>query len=413
MTKSSPKATEELGVDIVFDAREPSEFISFVRDQGRVHSTITPTPNHSRTRAFIKIQDGCDRFCSYCIVPYVRGKPTSRPLLDILNETATHAKSGVLEIVLTGIQVASYGEDIGTVSSLTEGIALQKYANVPVKREACLQSKHMVHVYSCEAGATELQATRPVHEVCERTHGYEAMVSKRKQCGSTNLSILLEQVLQTTNIPRVRLSSLEPHAITNEFLHVAATFPALCDHFHLSLQSGCDTTLAQMNRRYTTIDYAKIVAKIRDIRPAAAITTDIIVGFPGETDAHFTESLAFVQAMEFAQVHVFEYSKRDGTPAATMPGQVPDAIKTDRGKQMRTLAKKLTQNFYQIQVGKTMPVLFEQKKDGMWQGRTSNYCPVSVCSKIDLANTIQPVNITACTLQSLQGEAQNIQEEYL
>ena len=324
-----------LGIDFVFDARNPDAFVQKIFEMGARAGDLSPTTHKTRTRAFVKIQDGCDRFCAYCIVPYVRGNPKSRPVVNILGEIKGLITSGVQEIVLTGIQVASYGED----------------------------------------------------------------------SGDTNLVALMQQILSLNGLQRLRLSSIEPCAITDEFLTVTALSPVLCDHFHLSLQSGSDSVLQRMNRRYTTTEYAKIAESLRKILPNVALTTDIIVGFPGETDEEFNESLAFVQKIGFARVHVFEYSKREGTVAAALPNQVPDSIKSERSKQMRGLAAALQLDFYNAQVGKTIPipVLFETQKAGKWQGHTSNYCPVQAKFDNNLSNTIQQVNITGYTQDGLEG----------
>ena len=336
--KDSAAMAQTLGIDCIFDARSPESFIQKVSEMDEGAGDCALLSHRNRTRAFVKIQDGCDRFCAYCIVPYVRGKPKSRPVADILAEINMLIADGVQEIVLTGIQVASYGEDIG----------------------------------------------------------------------DTNLSVLMGRILTLEGLQRLRLSSIEPCAVTGEFLAVAASSPALCDHFHLSLQSGSDTVLQRMNRRYTTAQYVRIAAQLRQIAPDVALTTDIIVGFPGETDQEFEESLAFVQKIGFARVHVFEYSKREGTVAASMPGHVPDSVKSERSERMRRMAETLQldfyRDFYTAQVGKIIPVLFETKKAGKWTGHTSNYCPVQVISDINLSNTIGQVAVTAYGPHGLEGE---------
>ena len=342
MAKSDPTAAVVLGVDFIFDARSPEAFLSFVSEMHRTQGSaqiqdlysaksFTPT----RTRAFLKIQDGCDRFCSYCIVPYVRGKPISRSVSDVITEARSLIANGTQEIVLTGIQVASYGEDTS----------------------------------------------------------------------NDNLISLLSQISDLTNLKRLRLSSIEPCIINSDFLALISSSSILCDHFHLSLQSGCDTTLARMNRRYTSAKYAEIVASIRNVRPSAAITTDIIVGFPGETDEEFAQTLTFVQKINFARIHVFEYSKREGTPAATFAGQIEENVKTKRSRELRELALMQQKDFYQTQIGDIVPVLFESSKTAnKWQGYTSNYCPVEVICDANIANTILGVKITAFSQNGLEGE---------
>jgi len=251
---------------------------------------------------------------------------------DILAEAVALITGGVREIVLTGIQVASYGEDTGT-----------------------------------------------------------------------SLAELIYQVSALDGVARLRLSSIEPCAVDDGFLAAVQSSQVLCDHFHLSLQSGCDATLRRMNRRYTTAQYEEITKHLRNIRPNAALTTDIIVGFPGETDDEFDQSLAFVQKIGFSHVHVFEYSKREGTPAAIFTNQVPDNVKSERSEKMRNLAVKLQQKFFSTQIGSTANVLFETSKiPGKWLGHTGNYCPVTVNCEINLSNIVCQVKILACTSE-LEG----------
>ena len=327
------------GADFVFDTRKPEELLikleEILADKAYSRAAIQANDTTSeRTRAFIKIQDGCDRFCAYCIVPYVRGPITSRPPSDILSEAAEHIRRGAQEIVLTGIQVAAYGYDTG----------------------------------------------------------------------GTTLPVLIKQ-LASQGPKRLRLSSIDPWAVDDEFLAVVAESPTLCSHFHLSLQSGCDRTLARMNRRCTTAEYANAAEKLKAIRPNLALTTDIIVGFPGETDDDFKESLHFAKEMGFSQIHVFEYSPRAGTPAASFPDQVPSQVKTARGAEMRTLAQSLKQQFLCTQIGRVVPVLFEtaSREPSTWQGHTDNYCMVKA-SGANLANTLMDVLITDITDDGLIGK---------
>ncbi|MCL2839445.1 MAG: tRNA (N(6)-L-threonylcarbamoyladenosine(37)-C(2))-methylthiotransferase MtaB [Defluviitaleaceae bacterium] len=332
MAKNDPNIAQTIGADYVFDAREPEMFLTRVKALSHeVQSHINSESivfKTSRTRSFIKIQDGCDRFCAYCIVPYVRGLPKSRPMSDILEEAEKLIAGGTLELVLTGIQVASYGDDLG----------------------------------------------------------------------SENLAILIKNIATLKGLKRLRLSSIDPCVVDDNFLDVVKTLPVLCSHFHLSLQSGCNTTLTAMNRRYTTVQYVKAIEDLRKLRPNAAITTDIIVGFPNESDLHFQESLNFVREMKFAQVHVFEYSQREGTPAATFTGQISSGVKSERSKLMRELALSLQKDFLHKQVGKTLPVLFESKQ----RGHTENYC--TVLAENALSNTIQNVKITESKSELLFGD---------
>lgn len=288
-------------------------------------------PTH-RTRAFLKVQDGCDRFCAYCIVPYVRGALTSLPAAQAVSQARELVRAGYKEIVLTGIQLAAYGKDKG--------------------------------------GAPR-----------------------------SGLVGLIEQIAGISGLPRLRLSSLEPCAVDEEFLAALARLPAVCEHFHLSLQSGCDATLARMNRRYTTTEYARTVQALRAIFPRCAITTDIIAGFPGETDADHAQSIAFVREMGFSRVHVFPFSQREGTAAASFPMQVAADIKKNRAAQMLELAADLQREFLTAQAGMPHEVLFETPHFG----HTRNYCPVRV-SQAQEPNTIKNVHITGLQDEAMIGE---------
>jgi threonylcarbamoyladenosine tRNA methylthiotransferase MtaB len=324
------------GADFVFDTRQPECLLAVLEKRfGKVEkNTIVETVSGSKTRAFIKVQDGCDRFCAYCIVPYVRGKPVSYPVADILQKIKDLVQSGTKEIVLTGIQLSSYGKNI------TDNIT------------------------------------------------------------KTSLPKLIREITTfAPDLQRLRLSSLDPRAIDDEFLETVTQTPILCDHFHLSLQSGCDDTLIRMNRKYTTGDYDKIVERLRQIRPSAAITTDIIVGFPGESEHDFEKSLAFVESMGFARVHVFPYSLREGTKAATLPDPVPPGIKKARNIKMLALAAVLKERFLSAQIGKQAEVLMETPT----QGHTRNYCMVCTVSPAK-PNTLVHVHITGHNNDGLIGE---------
>ncbi|MCL2404730.1 MAG: tRNA (N(6)-L-threonylcarbamoyladenosine(37)-C(2))-methylthiotransferase MtaB [Defluviitaleaceae bacterium] len=336
----SAESIMQAGADFVFDTRKPEDLLVKLEQLFTANTRACNNCNITaeRTRAFIKIQDGCDRFCAYCIVPYVRGPVVSRPIADILAEADACIRHGALEIVLTGIQVAAYGYDTGN-NKITLPLLIKRIAELGPKR--------------------------------------------------------------------LRLSSIDPWAIDDDFIAVVSDYPTLCSHFHLSLQSGADATLARMNRRYTTAQYASAAAKLKNLRPDMALTTDIIVGFPGESDNDFEQSLQFVKHMGFSRIHVFEYSPRAGTPAADMPDQVPSNIKATRGQTMRATAKSLEQQFLNSQVGKQVQVLFESEcKDSScedkstWQGHTGNYCLVKT-SGIDLANNLKYVRITGITNDGL------------
>ncbi|MCX8129304.1 MAG: tRNA (N(6)-L-threonylcarbamoyladenosine(37)-C(2))-methylthiotransferase MtaB [Clostridia bacterium] len=262
-----------------------------------------------RTRAFLKIQEGCNQFCAYCIIPYARGPIRSRVPEEILSEVKKLAAAGFKEVVLTGIHISSYGKDIGKTSLL--------------------------------------EIIKEVHEV--------------------------------NGIERIRLGSLEPTIVDNEFINTVKNLEKLCPHYHLSLQSGCDGTLRRMNRKYTVEEYRDVVKLLRDNFSDVAVTTDVMVGFPGETDEEFDMTYSFLKDISFAQMHVFKYSPRKGTPAASFPDQVSPDKKEERSKKLILLSKEKTLEFNTRFLGNTMKVLLEQAvpgKRGVLEGLTSNYIKV-------------------------------------
>lgn len=287
-----------------------------------------------RTRALLKVQDGCQNFCSYCIIPYARGLCRSIPVEEAAREAARLEGEGYCEIVITGIEVSSYGIDLPDKPSLAQLIA-----------GVCGAAPHT----------------------------------------------------------RIRLSSLEPRTITPEFLRDIAPYQNLCPHFHLSLQSGCDATLQRMNRKYSAQRYAQSVALLQQAYPGCGVTTDLIVGFPGETRADFAASLAFIQACRLAQVHIFPYSRRKGTPAYDMEGQIPREERETRAQEAAIVAKELHQSFLQSKIGQCLPVLFEQEKDGLYSGFSPEYCPVHAPGQ-DLHNKLCTVRITGCGPGHLLGQ---------
>lgn len=263
----------------------------------------------SRTRAFIKIQEGCSQFCSYCIIPYARGPVRSRDKDDVLREIRSLAENGFKEIILVGIHVASYGIDLE----------------------------------------------------------------------NTSLEDLINAADKIDGVERIRLSSIEPMTLNQDFIDKIKNAEKLCHHFHISLQSGCDATLWRMNRKYTTAQFKSIVEGLRAAFDDVAVTTDIMVGFPGETDEEFEDTVKFVNEISFADAHVFQYSQRRGTPAAKRPCQIPPDIKEKRSKIIIEAAKKSRDAFIDRFLGKTMRVLFEQPAaDGLFEGKTDNYITVHV-----------------------------------
>ena len=278
------------------------------------------------TRANVKVQDGCNQFCSYCIIPYARGRVRSRKTEDVLAEVHTLASNGYQEIVLTGIHLSSYGIDTGE-----------------------------------------------------------------------NLLELIRAVHQVEGILRIRLGSLEPRIITREFAEGIAALPKMCPHFHLSLQSGCNTTLKRMNRRYTAEEYYEKCELLREVFDHPALTTDVIVGFPGETEEEFRESKAFLEKVNFYETHIFKYSRRQGTKAAEMKDQVPEPVKTERSNQLIALGKVNKKAFEDRLIGQTVEVLMEEEiqRDGeTWQiGHTREYVKVGRKTEENLANQLINVEI--------------------
>ena len=286
-----------------------------------------------RTRAFVKIQDGCNRFCSYCIIPYARGRVRSRRPEDITAELTRLAANGYKEVVLVGINLTAYGQDC-----------------------------------------------------------------------NLNIADAVDAACAVDGIERVRLGSLEPDFITDEIIARLKAQPKLCPQFHLALQSGCDATLKRMNRHYTIEEYADLCSRLRHFFPDCAITTDVMVGFPGETEEEFESTCRFVESIRFAQAHVFAYSRRAGTRADKFPNQLDNAEKRRRSKIMQTICNKSANAYAANYVGKTVWVLLETPyPDGTIDGHTDTYLTVVVKSA-QPEGTLLPVKITACKGDTLYGE---------
>ena len=285
-----------------------------------------------RTRAMLKVEDGCVNFCTYCIIPYARGPVRSLPLETAAAQTRQLRAEGYRELVLTGIEISSWGHDLKNGTSLID---------------------------------------------------------------------LLEAVSAAAGDMRLRLGSLEPRTITEDFCRRAAKLPNLCPHFHLSLQSGCDATLKRMNRRYDTARFYQSVRLLNEYFDRPAVTTDLITGFPGETEEEFTQTLAFIEKCGFAAMHIFPYSIRPGTKAAAMP-QLTAAVKEERAARAAQVAHRMHQTYLAGCVGKAYPVLFEQEKDGLYTGHAPNYMAVAVQGR-ELHNQVREVTITACNGETLSG----------
>lgn len=330
-SKAAEKASGETDVSMADgmeqeDAREfvPSALLDLTRVTEYENMNIRGTAEH--TRAFLKVQDGCNQFCSYCIIPYARGRIRSRRLEDVQAEVRGLAAAGYREIVLTGIHLSSYGLDFGTE---------EKTPEAPFG------------------------------------HG---------------LQRLILALAEIPGIERIRLGSLEPRIITKGFVEALAGCHKICPHFHLSLQSGCDTVLKRMNRHYTTQEYLNKCQLLREGFEQPAITTDVIVGFPGETEEEFAATMAFVEQVHFYEMHVFPYSRRQGTVADRMPGQVPEQVKKERSHQMLALAERMSQEYRDSFVGREVSVLLEEPgEDGYMVGYTKEYIRVQKAAGPELA----------------------------
>lgn len=286
----------------VADVSKQKEFLDF--------GDVTYT---EKNRAVIKVQDGCNMFCSYCLIPYARGRIRSRKIENVVSEIEKIAKQGIKEVVITGIHVASYGKDFDN-----ENIRLIN---------------------------------------------------------------LLEEINKIEGIERIRLSSLEPTIVDEKFAQRLAKLEKICDHFHLSLQSGCDATLKRMNRKYTTARYKEATEILRKFYPNANFTTDVIVGFPGETDEEFNQTYKFLKEIEFYKMHIFKYSPRKGTVAEKLPNQVDGNIKEERSKKLIELSNNMQNEKNSQYIGKTVKVLFEEYENGYYKGHTTNYMVVKVKEK--------------------------------
>ena len=348
--QTHPDDVEKLGVDLISGTGDRTGFVDLLErewsdrqpitalDDAFQRRTFEPLPAgglEGRTRAMLKMEDGCVNFCSYCIIPYARGRVRSLPLDGCVRQARELEAAGYREIVLTGIEISSWGQDLEGKPELIEAI------------EAICQG--------------------------------------------------------LSPDTRVRLGSLEPRTITPDFCRRAAALPNLCPHFHLSMQSGCDTVLARMNRKYDSNRYYESVKFLHEVYDRPAITTDLIVGFPGETEEEFQQTLDFIQKCAFSAMHIFPYSKRPGTPAAKLPGQVLNAVKEERAHRAAQIARTMQDAYLDSWVGETVPVLFEEERDGLWRGHTTRYCEVTVQSAQPLHNQLRQVRLTGRDGGALQG----------
>lgn len=334
-TKEAQALVDE-SIDIVIGNNKKHELVPLLREYEASHRKMACVAdiNHEKqayeelslsrtaehTRAFIKVQDGCNQFCTYCIIPFARGRVRSRELPDVLQEIRTLAKSGYREVVLTGIHLSSYGVDNG---------------------------ESLLH--------------------------------------------LIEAVHELEGIERIRLGSLEPRIVTDAFAKRLSELPKICPHFHLSLQSGCDTVLSRMNRRYDTAEYEVGCALLRRYFEHPAITTDVIVGFPGETDEEFETTERYLERIHFYEMHIFQYSRREGTKAAAMPDQVPEAVKKERSEKLLALGHRMSEEFRRYYLGRQVTALLEEEflygGKRYYTGYTKEYVKVAVETEKDLSNT--------------------------
>ena len=322
-------------LDLVEQAYEEKRRYTLLDDalRRRQFEVLAPGGQEGRTRAMLKVEDGCTNFCTYCIIPYARGPVRSLPMDLACEQVAQLRKEGYRELVITGIEISSYGRDLA---------------------------------------------------------------------GDVSLIDLLEAISPVAGEMRLRLGSLEPRTITEDFCRRAAKLPNLCPHFHLSLQSGCDATLKRMNRKYDSARYYESVRLLKEYFDGVAVTTDLIVGFPEETEEEFLETLAFIRRCGFAQMHIFPYSVRPGTKAAAMR-QLTGAVKEDRAARAAVVAEEMHKEYLQSCVGKVFPVLFEQEKEGRFAGHAPNYMEVLALGE-GLHNAVRNVEITAVENGSLVGE---------
>ena len=339
-SQHAPEAVRELGIDVIGGSAGREEFIAMMLDaiqsrrkresvdnalRRREFEVLPAGGLEERTRAMLKVQDGCVNFCSYCIIPYTRGPVRSAPLQVVLEQARDLEARGYREIVITGIEIASWGVDL------------------PGK-----------------PGPLEM----------------------------------IEAVCKSLPETRIRLGSLEPRIVTEEFCRRLACFENLCPQFHLSMQSGCDTVLQRMKRKYDTARYFQSVELLNRYFPGCAITTDMIVAFPGETEEEFASSLAFIRKCAFADMHIFPYSRRPGTPADKMPGQHNNATKEERSRAAIAVAKEMSEAYRASLIGTTHPVLFEEKDDAFFTGHAPNYVKTYVRTEEALHNEIRSVTIT-------------------
>ncbi len=342
------------------------------------------------TRAFVKIQDGCDRYCTYCIIPYTRGKVRSRKLEDIIKEVTTLAENGYKEVVLTGIHVASYGKDFKKKDIYT-GLIQNK-----------LGSEIEKNTYELHTDDKIIKNSINVSNEDEVIYGKE--INQLDINSKISLIDVIEEISKIQSIERIRTSSVEPLIITDDFLQRVSKIEKFCPHFHLSLQSGCDETLKRMNRRYTTKEYKDAVEKIRKYFDNPAITTDIITGFPSETQEEFEKTYKYLKEINLYEMHIFPFSRRSGTKAYDMENQLDNKTKHERSEILINLARHNKAEFEKNMIDKIQSVLFEQKIGDYYEGHTKNYVKIYVKSDKNLSGNILNIHIKKLEDEKLIGE---------
>lgn len=348
-SQHDPESVRALGIDVIGGSGNRQEFVDMLLDAARNHCHEERVDNalrrrefeclpagglEERTRAMLKVQDGCVNFCTYCIIPYTRGPVRSAPLELAVAQAKELANRGYREIVLTGIEIAGWGADLP---------------------------------------------------------------------GKPAVTLLIEEICKAVPDLRVRLGSLEPRVVTEDFCRRLSALPNLCPQFHLSMQSGCDTVLQRMKRKYDTARYFESVTLLRKYFPECAVTTDMIVAFPGETEEEFAESLAFIRKCDFADMHIFPYSRRPGTPADKMPGQHNNATKEARSRAAIAVAEEMSVRYRERWVGRTLEVLFEEKDGDFYTGHAPNYVKVYAIGE-NLHNEIRTVTVTGVYRDGVMGE---------
>ena len=348
-SQHDPEAVRALGIDVIGGSGSRQEFVEMLLDAAGAHAHREQVDNalrrrefeclpagglEERTRAMLKVQDGCVNFCTYCIIPYTRGPVRSAPLEVAVEQAKALADRGYREIVLTGIEIASWGVDLP---------------------------------------------------------------------GKPEMTLLIEEICKAVPDLRIRLGSLEPRVVTEGFCRRLSALPNLCPQFHLSMQSGCDTVLQRMKRKYDTARYYESVELLRKFFPECAVTTDMIVAFPGESEEEFAESLAFIRKCAFADMHIFPYSRRPGTPADKMPGQHNNATKEARSRAAIAVAEEMSRAYRESWVNRTLEVLFEERDGEYYTGHAPNYVKVYAKGE-NLHNEIRTVTVTGVYQDGVLGE---------